>query len=250
MSTVPLQRTSVVDHVREAIARVLPVATEGGVRPGLIVDGGLPSGLRIDPGFIDELVGEMRSVIASDPPERLIVRLVQLGLDAERRVRIGFELQTPPQVHARLERAWSVSRQDPPVDVEGQLSPPMRVFVIDDDPITLRLMTHILDGFGAEPVCFSSGVEALEALRQQVAAPQLCFLDMSMPGLSGVETVRELRALGLLAPVIGLSANRFATERKACIHAGMDDYVSKPVQAIGVRRLVARWSGQAAHAGA
>jgi len=70
---------------------------------------------------------------------------------------------------------------------------PMRVLVIDDDPMSRDLLSVLLQTEGYEVECADSGEAALALLRQTGSAPDLVFVDLQMPGLSGAELVGELR---------------------------------------------------------
>jgi len=64
-----------------------------------------------------------------------------------------------------------------------------------------------------------------------------------MPGLGGLEATRRLRADGVAAPVIALTANAFDDDRRACLEAGMDDFLVKPLSLDALRAALARWTG-------
>jgi CheY-like chemotaxis protein len=75
------------------------------------------------------------------------------------------------------------------------------------------------------------GNAALQATIEQTF--DLILMDMQMPGLSGVEVTRQIRANegdGPHTPIVALTANAFAEDREACLDAGMDGYVSKPIR--------------------
>ena len=68
-------------------------------------------------------------------------------------------------------------------------------------------------------------------------------MDMRMPGLSGEETARALRTLGIETPIVALTANAFEDDRHACLAAGMSDFLVKPMSPGALRAMLTRWTG-------
>ena len=88
----------------------------------------------------------------------------------------------------------------------------------------------------------ASGHEALDALKR--ARYDLVFMDMRMPGMDGPSAARAIRARGDETPIIALTANAFAEDRRACLEAGMNDHLAKPVDADQLRAALARWTNR------
>jgi len=112
----------------------------------------------------------------------------------------------------------------PPADLTG-----LRVLVAEDNAINRLFMEQVLGGAGVEVLFAETGSEAVATAAR--AAPDLIFMDMSMPQMNGLDATRAIRAAGGPQPVIvALTANAFASDREACLAAGMDDFLSKPVR--------------------
>jgi len=109
-----------------------------------------------------------------------------------------------------------------------------RILVVDDDPQIRRVMRVTLLGQGYEVDDAKSGDGALEKLREQRF--DLVLLDMNLPGVSGIETCREMRGQSEIA-IIMLTVRDSEEDKVAALDAGADDYVTKPYK---VPELLAR----------
>lgn len=100
-----------------------------------------------------------------------------------------------------------------------------RILVVDDEPQIRRVMRTALSAQGYFVTDARSGEEALDRLRED--HPDLVLLDVNMPGSSGIETCREIRATSDVA-VIMLTVRNSEADKVAALDAGADDYVTKP----------------------
>ena len=103
-----------------------------------------------------------------------------------------------------------------------------RVAVVEDNADN-RLLLRALLGDAYELVEYENGRDALDDLGRQ--PPRLVLLDISLPGMSGVEVLRHIRADPRLRglPVVALTAHAMAGDRESYLAAGFDDYVAKPI---------------------
>jgi class 3 adenylate cyclase len=106
---------------------------------------------------------------------------------------------------------------------------PARILVVDDVPDNIDILQMRLESQGYEVVTAGDGVEALEKIRELL--PDLVLLDVMMPKMDGIETVKRLKADGSLPfiPVILVTAKADATDVIAGLESGGDDYLTKPV---------------------
>jgi ABC-type amino acid transport substrate-binding protein/nitrogen-specific signal transduction histidine kinase/FixJ family two-component response regulator/HPt (histidine-containing phosphotransfer) domain-containing protein len=105
----------------------------------------------------------------------------------------------------------------------------IRVLVAEDDPVNQLLMHDLLSGRGVEVTLAATGAEAVEAAAR--GDVDMVLMDVRMPEMDGLEACRRIRALpngGL--PIIALTANAFVGERERCLAAGMDGYLTKPLE--------------------
>jgi len=151
----------------------------------------------------------------------------------------------------RVTRAWSGERSS---GVEGvadeaqapaRLSDaaPTRVLLVEDNPVNRLLAMALLKRMDCIAEAAETGEEALEALAAR--SFDLVFMDMRLPGMDGLETTRRLRqaeGAGRRTPVIALTANAAAADRRACLEAGMDDFLVKPVAEEALSGVIARWT--------
>lgn len=125
-------------------------------------------------------------------------------------------------------------------------APGARVLLVEDNPINALLARALLSREGCEVEHAVGGAEALAAC--ETGAYDLIFMDMRMPGLSGQETAQRLRADGVETPIVALTANAFEDDRHACLAAGMDDFLVKPLSPDALRGALTRWTGPRAQA--
>jgi two-component system response regulator MprA len=110
-----------------------------------------------------------------------------------------------------------------------------RLLIVEDDAAVRRMLERSLGAEGFEIAAASDGGTAL-ALAERTA-PDLVVLDVSMPGLSGFEVCRRLRAKGLTGGVLMLTARDSIADRVRGLESGADDYVVKP---FAIAEVVAR----------
>lgn len=129
----------------------------------------------------------------------------------------------------------------------------MRILAVDDDAITLRIVSKSLSGAGYEVFTARDGVEALAQVDS--VRPDLIILDVMMPGLDGYEVLRRLKARtdAPLLPVLMLTADDTVEGKIKAFTAGAADYLAKPFDAAElvarVKALLRRFAGAAvAHA--
>jgi len=121
-------------------------------------------------------------------------------------------------------------------------APGARVLLVEDNPINAMLARALLTREGCAVAHAASGEDAIAAAK--VGAYDLILMDMRMPGMSGEEAARALRALGVGAPIVALTANAFEEDRRRCLAAGMDDFLVKPLSPDALRVMLTRWAGR------
>jgi two-component system sensor histidine kinase/response regulator len=118
---------------------------------------------------------------------------------------------------------------------------PMKILVAEDNKINMHLIVHLLKKLGYEPDMADNGLRAVEAVNRH--GYDIILMDMQMPEMDGLEATRLIRENSGRQPVIiALTANALFGDRDECINAGMDDYMSKPIQIEVLVGLLEEWS--------
>lgn len=150
---------------------------------------------------------------------------------------LGFTTEISPQ--AAPEHA---STPQPGTDVAKAT----RVLIVDDIATNRLVARAHLRLLGVATEEAASGQEALDKIRQ--AAPDLVFLDMNMPGLDGLDTLRLIRKLPSRAarvPVVAMTADATDAHRRRYLEAGLDGYLAKPLTPESVCEIIARFAPRA-----
>jgi CheY-like chemotaxis protein len=167
-------------------------------------------------------------------------RLVQLmGAHSGRRCRLGLESELgrgsefffslPMQTPVATETAAETAVAQP------EKLRPLSILLAEDNAINQKLAVTLLAREGHRVSVVEDGLAAVQAWAREPF--DLILMDMQMPGLSGIEATQLIRAeeAGLVhegprVPIVALTANAFAEDRQACLDAGMNGYVSKPIR--------------------
>ncbi len=116
------------------------------------------------------------------------------------------------------------------IEEEARRSYDLEALVVEDNPVNQLVIRGYLEGLGLSVVAADNGRSALERIGEQ--SFDLIFMDVRLPILDGLETTRHIRAEedeGQHVPIVALTANAFAEDREACLKAGMDLHLRKPM---------------------
>ena len=114
-----------------------------------------------------------------------------------------------------------------------------RVLVADDNPTNQTVAVLLLQKFGCTASVAQNGREAVDLCAG--GGYDAILMDCRMPVMDGLEATRLIRQSGSKIPIIALTAEATDVERKRCLEAGMDDYLSKPVRADELRGKLGQW---------
>jgi two-component system sensor histidine kinase/response regulator len=121
------------------------------------------------------------------------------------------------------------------------------VLIVEDNKSLQDILVHQFAALGIPVKVVSDGFEAVDAVDAERFS--LVFMDCHMPNMDGFAATRAIRvseaATGRRVPIVAMTANAFKEDREACLAAGMDDYLSKPVRMNDLRMMTQRWNGAA-----
>ncbi|MBQ0942933.1 PAS domain S-box protein [Ideonella sp. 4Y16] len=125
-----------------------------------------------------------------------------------------------------------------------------RLLMVEDNPVNMMIAVALLEQWGAEVSQAGDGEEAMAAVDEAVARGHpfdLVLMDVQMPGIGGHEAARRLRERydARTLPIVALTAAALVSERDEALAAGMNDFLTKPIDASRLRHTLNRWLRQA-----
>lgn len=115
-----------------------------------------------------------------------------------------------------------------------------RILVVDDNLINQKVLIGMVKKLGYEGVGVDNGKEAINKLKTEKL--NLVFMDCHMPDMDGFSTTRKIREMekgtSTHIPIVAITADAMKGTREKCIHSGMDDYLSKPVDITALRDCI------------
>ena len=152
-----------------------------------------------------------------------------------------------PITRRRLARARERGSRALPSSVVGSEAGEPRILVVEDDPIGQRVAVQLVRRLGYPVDVAADGQAAIDAVAATAYA--LVLMDCQMPGIDGYMATAEIRrreaALGDRAarvPIVALTASRVDDDQDRCLAAGMDEYLTKPIDGQRLAALIERWA--------
>lgn len=212
------------------------------------------------PGMDGEALG---AAIKADPEleDVALVMMTSMGSrgDASRLEELGFAAYLTKPVKqsslhdclvAVLDRSAAIGREQPPRIItrhslaEGRKRR-LRILLAEDNEVNRSVALKTLEKMGYRADAVENGAEAITVLTERDY--DLVLMDVQMPEMDGMEATRRIRdpqspVRNHAVPVIALTAHAMAGDREACLAAGMDDYLSKPIRPEELAAVLSRWS--------
>ncbi|MFJ4158049.1 response regulator [Pseudomonas sp. NPDC089752] len=133
---------------------------------------------------------------------------------------------------------------EPAPGKRGQRQP--KVLCVDDNAANLLLVQTLLEDLGAQVLAVDNGYAAVQAVQSEPF--DLVLMDVQMPGMDGRACTEQIRLWentqsGSPLPIVALTAHAMANEKRALLHSGMDDYLTKPISERQLAQVVMKWTG-------
>ncbi len=121
----------------------------------------------------------------------------------------------------------------------ARLEPGRKILLVEDNAVNRQVATGLLAKLGVVVELAENGRQAVEMVTG--GAFDLVLMDMQMPVMDGLAATRQLRSAGCAVPIVGLTANAFVSDREACLAAGMNDFMTKPVNRDKLHTMLVKW---------
>ncbi|MBS1161775.1 MAG: response regulator [Proteobacteria bacterium] len=193
-----------------------------------------------------QLAARLRRSFATLPPMLMLSSGAMRG-DAQRCQEVGIAgfFSKPiaaEELLAALCRIFDSTRNHQPLPADRlvtrhslrELQPALDVLLVEDHPLNQKLAVSLLEKWGHRTTIANNGQEAV--VRYAERSFDVILMDMQMPVMSGIEATRRIRHYEKQSalphtPIIAMTANAMQSDRDACLAAGMDDYLAKPISA-------------------
>ena len=190
---------------------------------------------QVDDGFSRNFEGTGLGLTISQDLVQLMDSSIKLDSHVDLGSCFSFELALPLALSAIEPQITPISSLHPE-PLSG-----VSILVAEDDAFNQKIITQVLENFGARVVLANNGLEALAALEQDRF--DVVLMDLHMPSMNGYEATLAIRKQARYAqlPVITLSASVTDEEKQRCLTTGMNAFVGKPINKIELLATLEQW---------
>ena len=184
------------------------------------------------------------------PPRLLLLSSGQVDAAAAHAAGIAVSLSKPVRQSELVEGLVTAATSEVPAELE--VTPPatadpggQRILVVEDNEVNQMVAVGLLESAGYAADVVGDGVQAVTALAGDHGYAAV-LMDCRMPRLDGFDATRRIRSeetAGTRVPIIAMTASALEGEQQRCAEAGMDDFLTKPVDAGRMVRVLRRWAG-------
>ncbi len=266
----PIERRELADSLRQLGISTESTSTKNAVAELAEAEATSPDAVLVDAAAGAADAGRLleRARYGAARPVRGVVLIDQFGRDSLASFRAaGFDaylirpvrpLSLVSQLGLAGDWAQQTSKCETAQPSPKQLNPLLRsrnILLVEDNDINALLARRVSERAGCHVIHAKSGAEALdhcESKLADLAAPlDLVLMDIHMPEMDGFETTARLKRLFTTAgrrtpPIVALTANAFAEDRKRCLEAGLDDFLAKPFDRTELEAMLEKWCGAVA----
>ena len=118
-----------------------------------------------------------------------------------------------------------------------------KILLVEDHKVNREVAKALFETFGVTVSTAEDGAAALRCI--ETTSYDFVIMDLQMPVMDGITATKKLRELGFSVPIIGLTANAFAEDRRLCLDAGMNEFVAKPVTRDKISSILANFAALA-----
>lgn len=181
------------------------------------------------------------------------IKLMNGEINVESKVGVGskFIFTTKMKLHnheaIKTEEVTEEKHFDEAIEIKNKVEKKVltnrkKLLLVEDNPISRNLETKILKEVGYDVEAVASGIEAVEAVK--TGNYNLVLMDVEMSGMDGLEATKKIRELEKpfsTIPIIAVTAHSSMKDRERCLAAGMDDYISKPINIHFLKITIDQW---------
>ena len=192
-----------------------------------------------------DTIVDVRWVREMEPSAKFLAGSIVFGYGADAYEMSCRAVIEGPLTVRRMRHALAGSETKLPVSDRQrakQISFEGDVLLVEDNAINQQVAEGLLRRAGLTVAIANNGAEAVEMAANR--SYKLILMDMQMPIMDGLEATRRIRAsgeAGIAVPIVGLTANAFVSDREACLDAGMNDFVPKPINRDKIVAIMQRW---------